>query len=154
MADTSHAQAHAQTPPTEGDGVSYSGIFWFVVILTGTTLVCQLLMWGMFVLLDAYRHPAGDRAPLAAPMMHPRIEDGRIASDGQLPQPAMLVDEPTTLDAFRKREDEILHGYGWVDEAAGTARIPVDRAKELLLEKGFPVRSAASSGAPASEGKK
>ena len=52
MADTSHAPAHVQTPPTEGDGVSYSGIVWFVVILVVTTLVCQLLMW---VLLRAMR---------------------------------------------------------------------------------------------------
>jgi hypothetical protein len=146
MADTSQTQAHAQTPPTEGDGVSYSGIFWFVVILTGTTLVCQLLMWGMFVLLDAHRRPGGDRAPLAAPMMQPRIEGGRITADQQLPQPAMLVSEPTALDAFRKHEEEILHGYGWVDETAGTARIPVERAKELLLEKGFPVRPAPAGG--------
>ena len=76
MADTSHAQAHAQTPPTEGDGVSYSGIFWFVVILTGTTLVCQLLMWGMFVLLDAHRQPtdAGVQIVVAflAPVATPR----------------------------------------------------------------------------------
>jgi hypothetical protein len=147
MADTSHAHAQAQTPPTEGDGVSYSGIVWFVAILIATTLTCQLLIWGLFVMLDAYRQPGGERAPLAAPIVQPRIDTGRITADGLVPQPAMLVDEPTALSAFRKHEDEILHGYGWVDEAAGTARIPVERAKELLLEKGFPVRSAAPAGA-------
>jgi hypothetical protein len=147
MADTSHAHAQAQTPPTEGDGVSYSGIVWFMVILTVTTLVCQLLTWGLFLLFDARRQAAVERAPLAAPAIRPRIESGRIASDGQVPQPAMLVDEPTALGAFRKHEEEILQGYGWVDEAAGTARIPVERAKELLLEKGFPVRGAAPADA-------
>jgi hypothetical protein len=147
MADTSHAHAQVETPPTEGDGVSYNGIVWFVVILTATTLTCQLLMWGLFVMLDAYRQPAGERAPLAAPVVQPRIDTGRIASEGQVPQPAMLVDEPTALAAFRQHEEAILHGYGWVDEAAGTARIPVERAKELLLEKGFPVRGAAPAGA-------
>ena len=143
MADTNHAHAaaHPHTAPTEGDGVSYSGIFWFIVILTGTTLLCQLLMWGMFVLLDAHRRPGGDRAPLAAPIAEPRIDGGRIVSDRQLPQPSMLVSEPTELDAFRRHEDTVLHGYGWIDEQAGTARIPVERAKELLLEKGFPVRA-------------
>ena len=96
----------------------------------------------MFVLLDARRQPAGERAPLAAPMVQPRIEGGRIASDRELPQPSMLVDEPTALDEFRKREDAILHGYGWSDETGGTARIPVERAKEILLKKGFPTRQA------------
>ena len=154
MADINHAHAHApvQTPPTEGDGVSYSGIVWFMVILIGTTIACQLLIWGLFVLLEANRHPAGERAPLAAPVVHPRIDGGRIVSDREMPQPSMLVDEPTALDVFRKREDAILHGYGWSDETGGTARIPVERAKEILLKKGFPVRQATAPAAP--EGKK
>lgn len=29
-----------------------------------------------------------------------------------------------------------LEGYGWVDQGQGTARIPIERAKELLLERG------------------
>jgi hypothetical protein len=29
-----------------------------------------------------------------------------------------------------------LEGYGWVDQQAGTAHIPIDRAMELLLERG------------------
>src|SRR5688572_18029371 len=103
MADTNHAHAHPQTPPTEGDGVSYSGIVWFVVILTATTVACQLLMWGMFVLLDARRQPTVERAPLAAPIGQPRIDGGRIVSDRELPQPSMLVHEPTELDAFRRQ---------------------------------------------------
>ena len=152
MADTSHAPAQVQTPPTEGDGVSYSGIVWFVVILTATTLTCQLLMWGLFALLDATRQPVETRAPLAAPVVHPRIEGGRIVSDRDMPQPSMLVNEPTNLDTFRRSEEAILHGYGWADETAGAARIPVERAKELLLKKGFPVRQATAPATP--EGKK
>jgi hypothetical protein len=147
MADTSHAPAHVQTPPTEGDGVSYSGIVWFVVILIATTLACQLLMWGLFVLLDRTRQPAETRAPLAAPAVHPRIEGGRIVSDREMPQPSMLVSEPNNLDTFRRSEEAILHGYGWADETAGAARIPVERAKEILLERGFPVRPAAPAAA-------
>ena len=147
--DTNH---HAAAAPVEGDGVSYSGIVWFVVILTTTTVVCSLLMWGMFVWLDAKRHPPGDRAPLASPIGEPRIDGGRIVSDRELPQPSMLVNEPTALADFRTHEDAILHGYGWSDEAGGTARIPVERAKELLLKKGFPVRQATVPAAP--EGKK
>jgi hypothetical protein len=152
MADTKLAHAQAQTPPTEGDGVSYSGIVWFVAILTATTVACSLLMWGLFVLLDANRQPAVERAPLAGPIGEPRIDGGRIVSDRELPQPSMLVSEPTALADFRKHEDAILHGYGWSDEAGGTARIPVERAKELLLKKGFPVRQTTAPAAP--EGKK
>jgi hypothetical protein len=148
MADTNHAHAApapAPSTPVEGDGVSYAGIVWFIVILVGTTLVCQLLMWGLFALFDARRQAAVERATMAAPAIEPRIDGGRIVSDRQLPEPAMLVSEPTELDAFHRREDAILHGYGWMDEQAGTARIPVERAKELLLEKGFPVRQQSAA---------
>ena len=37
-------------------------------------------------------------------------------------------------------EDNELYSYGWVDEKAGTVHIPIDRAMELLVERGLPVR--------------
>jgi hypothetical protein len=40
MADIRHTQ-----PPVEGDGISYRGIVWFVVILTLVTVTCQILIW-------------------------------------------------------------------------------------------------------------
>jgi hypothetical protein len=135
MADTKHAHAAAAASigPTEGDGVSYKGLVWFGVILFGTTLVCQVLVWGMFELFD--RQAARDdvaRAPLAAPV-------------GTLPPPPnLLTDEPANLSNFHRQEDEILSTYGWVDKNGGVVRIPIDRAKALLLEKGLPVRGASA----------
>lgn len=41
---------------------------------------------------------------------------------------------------LRLREERILSTYGWTDETAGTVRIPIDRAVELLLKRGLPVR--------------
>ena len=52
MADT---KAQADSAPVEGDGISYRGIVWFVVVLTATTLICQVLMWG---LLKLFQHQA------------------------------------------------------------------------------------------------
>jgi hypothetical protein len=37
-------------------------------------------------------------------------------------------------------EDRVLTTYAWVDRNAGTVRIPVDRAKDLALERGLPAR--------------
>ena len=44
-----------------------------------------------------------------------------------------------------------LNSYGWVDQTSGVVRIPVDRAIELSLERGFPTR-AASSAPPGTSG--
>jgi hypothetical protein len=139
MVDTNpHHGAPAHAPggpsiPVEGDGVSYRGIFWFVVVLTGTTVICQGLMW---VLLTAFQHRATDDAasPLASPAVH---AIGVTAG----PQPQLLVNEPANLKAFRTKEEEALTTYGWADQNAGVVRIPIDRAKELLLQRGLPARA-------------
>jgi len=117
--------------PTEGDGVSYKGLVWFGVILAGTTLVCQVLMWAMFVMLENQANRTDTvRAPLALPV-------GTLA-----PPPNLLTDEPDNLSRFRAQEQDVLSTYGWVDKNAGVVRIPIERAKALLLERGFPVRGA------------
>jgi hypothetical protein len=139
MSDTrTHHPSVAPTEPIEGDGVSYRGIVWFAVILAATTIFCQLLVWGMFEFMD-YREVNAEqpRSPLATPT-------------GALPPgPVLLTNEPANLDAFQRREDLKLSTYGWTDEAAGVVRIPIDRAKALLLERGLPVQPAAPADAPA-----
>jgi hypothetical protein len=124
MADT---ETRHLAPPVEGDGVSYQGIAWFVVILAGTTVFCMALVWGLFEVMD-YRNERAQAAPLAAPA-------------GQLPPgPNLLTDEAGNLREFRQREDAALGSYGWADPATETVRLPIARAKEMLLERGLPVR--------------
>ncbi len=54
----------------------------------------------------------------------PRIEEHPATEIGEL--------------AFAGRR--ILSTYGWMDKKAGMVRIPIDRAMELQLERGFPAR--------------
>ena len=141
MADTKHHAAPASVGPVEGDGIQYSGVGWFVVILTVTTLFCMALVWGLFEWMDTRaRERDVPRAAVAGPAVEPTIVDGRIQGGPNRPGPAMLVTEPTALQIFRTREADELTTYGWVDENAGTVRIPIERAKELVLERGFPTR--------------
>ena len=143
MADTN---PHATAAPVEGDGVSYSGIVWFVIILAVTTLVCQGLMW---ILLKTFQHQAtvAEVSPVAAVTEHIATE-GRVypavTSIGSTtgPQPKLLVNEPLNLKEFREKEHQTLTTYGWADRSAGVVRIPIDRAKDLLIERGLPVRGA------------
>ena len=43
------------------------------------------------------------------------------------------------LQQQRDKEQKVLHGYGWVNQGAGIARMPIDEAKKLILERGLPV---------------
>ena len=58
------------------------------------------------------------------------------------PEPRLQVTAPQGLKQYRAAQDEILNSYGWVDQHAGVVRIPIDRAMDILLQKGFPVRNA------------
>jgi hypothetical protein len=44
------------------------------------------------------------------------------------------------LEHLRQHEDNLLNNYGWVDPKAGVVRVPIDRAMDLVLQKGLPVR--------------
>jgi hypothetical protein len=67
----------------------------------------------------------------------------------QPPEPRLLVDEPTNLRDFRATEAQKLQHYGWTDQATGAVHIPIDAAKELLLQRGIPSRSSSSSSSQA-----
>jgi hypothetical protein len=65
------------------------------------------------------------------------------------PLPRLQVDPKMELKEYRDSQREILNSYGWVDRAGGVVRIPVDRAIELVLARGLPVRPGGA--APANE---
>jgi len=151
MADINH-HSHVGEGPVEGDGISYRGIIWFVVVMAVTVMGSQALMVGTFKWFE-HQVAAADapRSPIAAPQ-------------GQLPpKPNLLFEESGSpqqnergyLHEVQGKEDAILHGYAY-DTATGAARIPIDKAKDLLLERGLPVRQAPAAppaAAPAAKGK-
>jgi mono/diheme cytochrome c family protein len=56
---------------------------------------------------------------------------------------------PEQLAAHRAQQLAQLNGYGWVDQEAGVARIPISRAIDLLAERGLPVGGVTTGGEPA-----
>ena len=140
---TKHVQTHG-TDPVEHDAVSISGIRWFVVILVGTLLFCQLLVWGLFEWSESrVAHSEAPRAVLADPPSQPVIEDGRLVSGTEdSPTPALLVSEPTVLREFQARHQAARTTYGWINQGAAIVRLPIERAKDLVLERGLPIREA------------
>ena len=105
----------------------------FAIFLALTTFVCAAICVGLYKYLDhrEAREKAG-RYPLAAGLARP------------LPPPPRLQNYPFyDLKAFRSEENRVLEHYGWVDKNAGVVRIPVERAIDVLAEKGLPYRSAA-----------
>ncbi|HSP99991.1 MAG TPA: hypothetical protein VL049_22435 [Candidatus Dormibacteraeota bacterium] len=58
------------------------------------------------------------------------------------PEPRLQTHPLKDLEELRQAETEQLTTYGWVDKSAGTVRIPIDRAIDILAER------AGNAGAP------
>lgn len=56
----------------------------------------------------------------------------------QFPQPRLQESPPVDLVRMLRDERARITSYGWVDQKAGIARIPVDRAMDILAQKGLP----------------
>jgi hypothetical protein len=57
------------------------------------------------------------------------------------PTPHLQTQPFKDIYTLRQAEAEKLSSYGWVDKEGGVARLPIDRAMEVMLQKGFPARS-------------
>jgi len=62
------------------------------------------------------------------------------------PEPRLERNELVDLQKFREREAQTLTTYGWVDQSKGVVRIPIDRAIDVVAQKGLPSRPSPQRG--------
>jgi hypothetical protein len=67
-----------------------------------------------------------------------------IEPEKVFPEPRLLKNEAIDLGKFRAGEEQVLTSYGWVDQSKGVVRIPIDRAIEVVAQKGLPSRTPAN----------
>jgi mono/diheme cytochrome c family protein len=71
-----------------------------------------------------------------------------LARTAQIPsEPRLQVAPPEDLAQMRATEQARLGSYGWVDQNANVAHIPIERAMELIAQRGLPTAGTAQSGA-------
>ena len=69
-----------------------------------------------------------------------------FAGTQPLPPPPRIQPVPgVDMQSYYQSQQKLLDTYGWVDKQNGIVRLPIDRAMELLLQRGLPVRSAPNS---------
>jgi hypothetical protein len=61
--------------------------------------------------------------------------------DKNFPAPQLETNERIELTKVRLREENTLSTYDYIDRQAGHVRIPIDRAMDLIAQRGLPVRS-------------
>jgi hypothetical protein len=75
---------------------------------------------------------AHEPAPMAGRMNIP------VTRAREFPQPRLVVRPGASLAELRAAEQADLDSYGWIDKKSGIARVPIDRAIQMLLKRGLP----------------
>jgi len=109
--------------------------FWLAVLLAVT-------MVGMKWTFDYFKkvEPLGQTAS-------PLLKQGQRELP---PSPRLQVHPHQELVDYCEDQQKAVNSYGWVSQEAGVVRIPVERAMDLILQKGLPTRAASEAppGAP------
>src|ERR1700723_3740293 len=110
--------------------VNYNALTKFAIGLILATIFSAGLVLGLFQYL-LHREGGVPASRIESP-----AQDAR-----QLPPEPRLEETPMTdLQEMRAAEDQVLHSYGWSDQQNGIVRLPIDRAMELIAQRGLPVR--------------
>lgn len=108
--------------------ISVRVIIWFAMGLVISGIAIHFIVSGLYKLFEA-QHPSPD-APSRIEL-HPQM----IA-----PQPQLQPDPQVDLAQYDAREQKQLHSYGWIDRNAWIAHIPIERAIDLIAQRGLPTR--------------
>jgi len=148
-------QTKHQTPAGHGgferQDLQVSGILYFLLALAVAMMLCIIGLRGLYAFLE---HREKALQPTVNPLVTNVPTDTRHIAPGYpqsaFPNPKLEEDERSQLNGIRLNEEKTLYSYGWVDEKGGTVRIPIERAMDLLVQRGLPVRpQGAASQSPA-----
>jgi hypothetical protein len=133
----------------ERKDIGVGGVVAFLIGLGVFLVIAYFLADGFYKVLD--KHFEAEQAPVSPLVSNAQQDTRRIPPqygadyDKYLkegfPAPQLETDERTELNDIRLREENILSTYDYVDKNAGTVRVPIDRAMDLLAQRGLPVRS-------------
>ena len=135
----------------EHEDMSSRTALYFLAGLVLVGLLVYLIVFGMYRFLDSY---ATAHQPPTSPMVKPEADTRAVTPENAetFPQPRLEENERTQFRSFIEDQDRKLATYDWVDKDRGTVRIPIDRAMELIAQRGLPVHAEAASSAQSSGG--
>lgn len=116
-------------------------ILGFLAALFLALLVISGLMWGWFHYLQATVKLPAPTSPFSNVRQIP-------------PGPQLQVNAREDLRKSNAQQQQELENYAWDNRQAGTVRVPIERAMELLLQRGLPVlpMAGAATGAASAPG--
>jgi hypothetical protein len=157
----SHSDAHDPKREPMGEEVDTSlgyektdvGVGGIVVFLTALAIfvaVTGVLCVGIGKVINSeiakadgpttkWNHPVDVRT-LGNMATSPELQKQFAQLTQRFPSPRLQTDDGyQEVTDIHAKEDLLLENYSWIDESRGSVRIPIERAMELIAERGLPV---------------
>lgn len=111
-----------------------------IAFLIGLAIFGLFLYFAMLGVLAVADHYTEQHQTAKSPMvpMSPETRSVTPSDVEKFPEPRLETYEPTEIFGFRTEEEKQLHSYGWVDQKTGAMHIPIERAMDLIAERGLP----------------
>jgi hypothetical protein len=155
--DTNPAKQNA-TNHGHGDyerrDIGIGGVVYFLLGLAVFGIISHFIVTALYHYLD--KQSQEQQTPIS-PLVTSTVKDTRhlpaeYKTDAEgtdyekylkksFPTPQLEVDERNQLDKIRINEEDTLSTYDYVDKNAGTVRIPIGRAMDLIAQRGLPTRA-------------
>jgi hypothetical protein len=137
----------------EQSDVRVTGIVVFLTSLLIFVAVCGVLTWGMGKLINAkMNREDGPNTKWTTQVNirqlgnlpnNPAMQAKVAELTKSFPTPRLQTDDGNQDVAdLHEREDLLLDNYSWVDRSQGKVRIPIERAMEVIAQRGLPVAPA------------
>jgi hypothetical protein len=113
----------------ERSDASPRGLVYFALIMAAILAAVSLSLIFLFKHLEKVDNPGSFvPAPFAAERPIP-------------PRPRVQPNPGADMQSYYESQQQILNRYAWIDRKKGIVRLPIDRAMQLLLQRGLPTRS-------------
>jgi len=146
MEISAHPQSTQSAPRggLEPADVSFKGVVLFLIGLAVAAILIHVVLAFMFSKLERHAEQIDGR------VMEQRVLPTVMVSRTYFPVPREQISPRLDLQALRAQEEAELSSYGWIDRKAGVVRIPIERALELVSQRGLPGSANARNTGPSS----
>src|SRR5437879_1593816 len=130
MSNEIHPANSSRNGGYERRDISAGGVLYFLAGLAVAGLLVYFVVAGLYSYLE--KQSESQQTPVSPLVTNAPADTRKLSADYKdylkqsFPSPQLEIDERGQLDKVRIDEEQTLSTYDWVDQTAGTVRIPID----------------------------
>jgi len=116
----------------EPDDVNAVALTKFGLSMSALIVIFLFGLWGMFEYLKNRE----------AELSLPQSPSAMVNAQKLPPEPRLQSHPAMDMRNLRSEQEKLLHQYAWIDPDKGIVRIPVERAMDIIAQRGLPATPA------------